>query len=250
MSDTTLLAVLAHPDDEIGCAGTLLAQRARGDDVHVAWLTDGGMTEALGDLPPDEVAARRRDQAREAAELLDVEPHFLGLPDTGVVAGPEPAREVARLIARTEPDGLLTFGRAWSRGLRHPDHQATGKIARDAVTLARIRKRVAPEEPHRGFCPVFCFRDLHSSLPAVAVDVEPHLETMYELGRFYRERVGFGDPEWIERRLRWIGDRWGVTYAEEWEAWESEAGRVVDALLPTEPATPPMPETRDGPVGG
>ena len=249
MAGFTLLAVLAHPDDEVGCAGTLLAQRARGDEVHVAFLTDGGMTEALGDLPPAEVAARRREQAREAAGILDVEPHFLGMDDTALAPGPEPAAEVARLIARVRPDGLLTFGRAWSRGLRHPDHQAAGKIARDAVTLARIRKRVAPEEPHRAFCPVFCFRDVHSRLPAVAVDVEPHLETVYRLGRFYRERIGFGDPEWIERRLRWIGDRWGVEFAEEWEAWESEAGRVEEALLPAEPDTAPMPETREGPVG-
>ncbi len=250
MAGSTLLAVLAHPDDEVGCAGTLLAQRARGDEVHVAFLTDGGMTEALGDRSPEEVAGRRREQAREAAGILDVEPHFLGMPDTGLAPGPEPAAEVARLVARVRPDGLLTFGEAWIRGLRHPDHQAAGKIARDAITLARLRKRVAPEEPHRAFCPVFCFRGRHSSLPAVAVDVEPHLETIYRLGRFYQERIGFGDPDWIERRLRWIGDRWGVPYAEEWEAWESEAGRVRDALLPAEPEGPPMPETRDGPVEG
>ena len=250
MARTTLLAVLAHPDDEVGCAGTLLAQRARGDEVHVAFLTDGGMTEALGDRPPEEVAGRRREQAREAADLLDVEPHFLGMPDTGLVAGPEPAAEVARLLARLRPDGLLTFGRAWTRGLRHPDHQATGKIARDAITLARIRKRVAPEEPHRASCPVFCFRDRHSDLPTVAVDVEPHLETIYRLGSFYQERIGFGDPEWIERRLRAIGERWDVPYAEEWEAWETAAGEVREALLPAEPDTPLVPETRDGPVTG
>lgn len=249
MAGRTLLAVLAHPDDEVGCAGTLLAQRARGDEVHVAWLTDGGMTEALGDRSPEEVARRRREHARGAAEILDVTPHFFGMPDSGLEAGPEAAAEVGRLVARLAPDGLLTFGQAWVRGLRHPDHQAAGRIARDAITMARIRKRVAPEEPHRDFCPVFCYRGRHSRLPAVGVDVEPHLETIYEVGRFYRERIGFGDPEWIERRLRAIGDRWGLTYAEEWETWETVGDRVVEALLPAEPSTGPMPETREGPVG-
>lgn len=241
MTGLTLLAVFAHPDDEVGAFGTLLAQRARGDSVHVAWLTDGEKTEALGDLPDGEVARRRREHARWSAERLGAEAHFFGMPDTGLRAAPEAVRAVARLVARVEPDGLLTFGDAWTRGLRHPDHRAAGEIARDALTLARIGKVVAPATPHRGFCPVFTFRGHHGRLPAVAVDVEPHLETMYEVGRFYQERVGFGDPTWIERRLRDVGDGWGVSYAEEWEAWETRAGRVVETLLPAEYDGPPRP---------
>lgn len=240
----TLLAVMAHPDDEIGCAGTLLAQRARGDDVHVAWLTDGGMTESLGRLPREEVARRRREQARRAAEILDVEPHFLGHRDAALRATPDAAAELARLMARIRPDGVLTFGQAWIRGLRHPDHQAAGTIARDAITLARLAKVVDPAEPHRAYCPVFCYRGHHSTLPRVAVDVEAHLETMYEVGRFYQERVGFGDPAWIEERCRKLGRRWGVDYAEEYEAWESRGDRVVDALLPAEPAGPRAPDVK------
>lgn len=245
----TLLVVLAHPDDEVGAAGTILAQRARGDDVHVAWMTDGDRTESLGPLPAEEVGRRRREQAREAAGMLGVEPHFFGLPDAGVVATPEVAARVARLIARIEPDGLITFGDAWIRGLRHPDHRETGRIARDAITLARIRKIVTPEAPHRAYCPVFTYRGAHSTLPAVAVDVEPHLEEIYELGRFYRERIGFGDPGWIEARLRAGAERFaagageGLEFAEVWDAWESRPG-AVDALLPAEPAGPPQPEPR------
>ena len=241
MAGQTLLAVLAHPDDEVGALGTLLAQRARGDEVHLAWLTDGEKTEAMGDLPEEEVGRRRREHARTSAEMLGAEPHFFGLPDTAVDATPEAAREVADLIVRVRPDGLLTFGEAWARGLRHPDHQATGEIARGAITLARVAKVVAPAEPYRGFCPVFTYRGQHSRLPAVAVDVEPYLETMYEVGRFYEERVGFGDPGWIERRLRFAGERWGVTYAEEWDAWESGTGDVVEALLPATYAGPERP---------
>ena len=241
MAGQTLLAVLAHPDDEVGALGTLLAQRARGGAIHVAWLTDGEKTEALGDLSEEEVGRRRRGHARASAEMLGAEPHFFGFPDTAVEAKPEAAREVAGLIARIRPDGLLTFGEAWIRGLRHPDHRSTGEIARDAVTLARVAKVVAPAEPYRGFCPVFTYRGHHGRLPTVAVDVEPYLEGMYEVGRFYQERVGFGDPGWIERRLRAAGERWGVTYAEEWEAWETEAGEVVGALLPGRYAGPERP---------
>lgn len=241
MAGRTLLTVVAHPDDEVGAAGTLLAQRARRDDVHVAWLTDGEMSAALGDLPPEEVARRRRGHARRAAEMLDVTPHFFGWPDTGLEPGRERAAEVARLLARLRPDGLLTFGDAWIRGLRHPDHRAAGEIARDAVTLARLAAVAEPAEPHREPCPVFTFRGAHSSLPAVAVDVEPHLEEIYRLGRFYRDRVGFGDPAWIERRLRAGAESRDAEYAEVWDAWETRPG-LVGALLPAERAGPPHPD--------
>lgn len=237
----TLLAVLAHPDDEVAAAGTLAAQRARGDEVHVAWLTDGRMVSTMGDLAPEEIGRRRREHARGAAEILGAEPHFFGFPDGGVAATPETAREVAELVARLRPDGLLTFGDAWIRGLRHPDHQATGKIARDAVTLARLARLTEPRPPHRERCPVFTYRGAHSTLPRVAVDVTPHLETAFEVGRFYRERVGFGDPGWIERRVRAAARGLDAEHVEPWDAWETEPG-LVDALLPAEPAGPPHPD--------
>ena len=44
----TLLAVLAHPDDELLIAGSLLAQRARQDRVVILYLTRGEATGAFG----------------------------------------------------------------------------------------------------------------------------------------------------------------------------------------------------------
>ncbi|MDX1568036.1 MAG: PIG-L family deacetylase, partial [Longimicrobiales bacterium] len=58
-SRQTLLVVLAHPDDEVGAAGTILRQRERGDRVVVLWLTRGEMTEAFGPVPAEKVARRR-----------------------------------------------------------------------------------------------------------------------------------------------------------------------------------------------
>lgn len=236
----TLLVAVAHPDDEVPAAGTVLAQRARGDRVVLLWLTRGEMTEAFGAIPPEEVARRRVEQGRRAGEILDVETRFLDFPDTRVEATPEAAARVAEVLAEIRPDGILTLGEAWVRGPRHPDHQATGKIVRDAVTLARVRKVVAPLEPLRSFVPVFTYRGLHSTLPAVGVDVGAHLETIRELGRHYHEGIGFGDPEWVERRLAALGERWGVDHAEQWDAWETRPG-LVDALLPAEPAETLLP---------
>ncbi|MFQ5529301.1 MAG: PIG-L deacetylase family protein, partial [Gemmatimonadota bacterium] len=198
----TLLVVLAHPDDEVGAVAAMLAQRARGDRVVLCWLTRGEMTEAFGPVSTDEVIARRTETGRLAGEILGIETRFLDFPDTAVQADPDAARRVAGLITEVQPTGVLTFGDAWRRGLRHPDHQATGRIVRDAITLARIRKVVAPARPHRLAAPVFTYRGLHSRLPAVAIDAEPYLDTLFELGRLYFDLLEFPDPDWLELRLR------------------------------------------------
>jgi LmbE family N-acetylglucosaminyl deacetylase len=225
--------VVAHPDDEVHCAGAVAAQVARGDRVVLVWLTRGEMTEAFGRLPVEEVARRRELQGAEVARLLGAEARFLSFPDTGLRGSLEEARAVARLIAEIRPDGLITWGDAWVRGARHPDHQASGRAARDAITLARIARQVEPLAPHRSFCPVFTFRDAHSTLPAVAVDVGPHWEAIRAVASFYRERIGFGDPEWLKRRLSDAGRSFGLEFAEVFDAWETRPG-IVQTLLPAE----------------
>ncbi|MDH3298497.1 MAG: PIG-L family deacetylase [Gemmatimonadota bacterium] len=240
----TLLVVLAHPDDEVGAVAAMLAQRARGDRVVLCWLTRGEMTEAFGPISPDEVIARRTETGRNAGRILGIETRFLDFPDTAVESGPAAARRVAKLIAEVQPTGVLTFGDAWRRGLRHPDHQATGRIVRDAITLARIQKVVAPARSHRREVPVFTYRGLHSALPSVAIDAEPYLDKVFELGRLYFEALEFPHPGWLEERLRIVGRRWGLAYAEEFDAWETNPG-LVSALLPGDlDALSPHPERR------
>lgn len=229
-------------------AGALLAQRRRGDRVVVLWMTRGEMTEALGRRDPEAVAERRTELGLRAAEVLDVEPRFLDLPDTAVEPSPQGARRVARVLADVAPDGLLTWGRAWVRGLRHPDHEATGKLARDAVTLARIARVVEPLEPHRAPCPVFTVRGAHSSLPTAAVDVSTHREQILEVAALYREALGFGDPEWLLERLGDAGSRWGVDLAEEYDTWETAEG-LMSALLPADPGRHRRHPERRPPVG-
>ncbi len=222
----TLLVGLSHPDDEVGCAGAIAAQVARGDRVVLLWLTRGSMTEALGPLPAAEVGRLRERQARGVAEILGAEARFLDFEDTRIEASVAAAHELARVVAEIRPDGVITWGDAWRRGPRHPDHQATGKILRDAITLARIARVVAPLPPHRSLAPVFTLRDPQSlsTLPVVAVDVTPVLEKVRAVGALYRQHIGFPRVEWLEDRLAGAGARWNVAAAEEFDAWESPPG--------------------------
>lgn len=225
----TLLVALSHPDDEVGCAGTIAAHRAAGDRVVLLWLTRGEMTEIYGDLDPEEVAERRMRHGREAAGILDAEARFLEFPDTAVHATPESARTVARTVAEIRPDAVITWGEAWARGMRHPDHQATAKIVRDAITLARLR-RVVGSVPYREPAPLFTLRGDFSTLPEAAVDVTPYRDTVLELAAHYRERVGWPKEAWLLDRLRRAGSPHGVELAERFEAWETPPG-LLDRLV-------------------
>ena len=74
-----VLAIVAHPDDEVlGAGGTLARHAAKGDAVHILFLADG-----VGARGNDKAAAERRVKAaRLAASALGArEPEFLGLPD-------------------------------------------------------------------------------------------------------------------------------------------------------------------------
>lgn len=220
----TLLVALAHPDDEVGCAGTIAAHAAVGCRVVMLFLTRGEMTESLGPLPAEEVARRRTEQGNRAAEILGAEARFMDLPDTRLEVTADAGYAVAREIAEIRPDAVITWGDAWVRGQRHPDHWATGHIVRNAITLARIARVVAPAPPHRAPAPVFAIRDAHSTLPEAAVDVSVFVDRIHELADHYRGFVGWPPRDWLEARLAEAGRRHGVAAAEVLDAWETPGG--------------------------
>lgn len=227
----TLLVALSHPDDEVGCAGTIAAHAARGHRVVMLFLTRGEMTEALGELPPDEIGRRRAAHAREAAAVVGAaEVRLLDFPDTRVHYTPDATYRVAREIADIRPDAVVTWGQAWQRGMRHPDHQATGDIVRAALTIARMRRAVAPLEPHRTDCPVFTLREPHSTLPELAIDITDVQDRALELAGYYRERVGWPEHEWLVARQRSAGAPHGLGAAELFDAWETDGG-VAGTLI-------------------
>jgi LmbE family N-acetylglucosaminyl deacetylase len=224
MEPKTLLVALSHPDDEMACAGTMAVHAALGHRVVLLLLTRGEMTEALGPLPTAQVAEARSAHAREVAARLGAELRLLDFPDTRVEVTAAGNYRLAREIAEIRPDAVITWGEAWRRGPRHPDHQATGQLVRNAVVLARIARVVAPLPPHRAPAPVFTLRELHSSLPAVAVDVTAQRPLLRELAGFYRTSVGWPGEQWVEDRIGPAGREWGVPAAELFDAWDTTGG--------------------------
>ena len=68
------LVIAPHPDDEtLGCGAVIQRARNAGRLVHVVIVTDGSVSSHSGILPPQELAALRREEARNACGILGVE---------------------------------------------------------------------------------------------------------------------------------------------------------------------------------
>jgi len=148
----SLLAVLAHPDDEsFGMGGTLALYSRRGVDTYLLCATRGeaGEMDELMLRGYDSIAERRESELRCAAGKLGLkEVAFLGYRDSGMtgsadnyhpsalVAQPqgEVAENIARYIRRIRPWVVVTFDPIG--GYRHPDHIAIHKATIQAMDLA------------------------------------------------------------------------------------------------------------------
>jgi N-acetyl-1-D-myo-inositol-2-amino-2-deoxy-alpha-D-glucopyranoside deacetylase len=162
MEKQTILAVLAHPDDEsFGMGGTLALYASRGVDVHLVCATRG----EVGDVAPEllegfaSIADRRESELRCAAGILGLAGvHFLDYRDSGMPGSPDnthpkalafqPLEEVAAnvvcFIRDLKPQVVLTFDPIG--GYNHPDHIAIQR----ATTLAFERSSDPAFAPQSG----------------------------------------------------------------------------------------------------
>src|SRR5512146_928177 len=164
----TLLAVLAHPDDEtFGMGGTLALYARRGDNVYLVCATRG----EVGTVDPEHmrhfqsIAELRESELRCAAEHLGLkEVFFLDYRDSGMPNSPdnqhpdaqvahpvdEVAGKVVKYIRELKPDAVITFDPIG--GYRHPDHihihQATVLAFEKAGDALFHPESGAPFKPH------------------------------------------------------------------------------------------------------
>lgn len=177
----TVLAIWAHPDDEITCAGTLARLAKSGARIVLLYLTRGEAAQDTG-YDRDELARIRIEEARAAGRLLGaVHTEVLDFPDGGLwTLKPEEAKAAIRdAIGRHRPQVLISFDEKVGF-YGHPDHVKTGVWVREVfedapaegawprllyqVTLPRALVRLAlklvsafrehyPRDPARGLPP-------------------------------------------------------------------------------------------------
>ncbi len=175
LSDRTLLAVLAHPDDEsFGFGGTLALYARRGYRVYLVCATRGeaGMVEAEHLQNHASVAELREAELRCAAQLLGLNGvFFLGYRDSGMPGSDdnrhpeaqinhsldEVAGRVVQHIRQLRPDVVLTFDPIG--GYKHPDHihihRATRLAFERAADAAFYPEHGSPFQPRALYFQVF-----------------------------------------------------------------------------------------------
>ncbi|HET6824149.1 MAG TPA: PIG-L deacetylase family protein [Anaerolineales bacterium] len=134
----TILAVLAHPDDEsFGLGGTLALYASKGYDTYLVCATRGEVgtvdEEHLNGFK--DIAELRTVELQRAAKILNLKDVFLlgyrdsGMPGTEENKHPdaqinhsidEVAGKVVRYIRELKPDVVITFDPIG--GYKHPDH--------------------------------------------------------------------------------------------------------------------------------
>ncbi|MFC4455715.1 PIG-L deacetylase family protein [Deinococcus sonorensis] len=200
-----IMAVFAHPDDEIGCIGTLAKHAARGDQVMLVWTTLGELASQFGDAPHEEVTRIRQEHGAWVAQRIGADHRFFDMGDSRMTGGRDEALQLARLYAEFQPNAVI----AWPDDHPHPDHRMSAKIAFDAITLARIPKIInegleTPLQPWREGIRFYQYHSEVSRYPEVFVDIESTIEVSAEVAAFYQQfyKWQFTPEQYREGRAR------------------------------------------------
>lgn len=131
----SVLAVVAHPDDESFGLGAVLDAFARsGCTVSVLCLTKGEASTVHG--VSGDLRTLRAMELRDAAAVLGADSAVLSDHPDGALDRVDPAalvREVRETATRVAADGVLVFDPSGVTG--HPDHVAASSAALDAARI-------------------------------------------------------------------------------------------------------------------
>jgi LmbE family N-acetylglucosaminyl deacetylase len=159
----TLMAVHAHPDDEVlSTGGVLLRYAQEGLRTVLVTCTNGELGDAPAGIKPDspghderQVRAIRRDELLESGRILQVSRlEMLGYLDSGMEGWAQNSRpgsltgapleeeveRLAALIREERPQVLVTYDE--SGGYGHPDHIRTHQLAVAAAAVTGIPEKV------------------------------------------------------------------------------------------------------------
>ena len=195
------MVIFAHPDDaEIGSGGVMAKWVAAGCEVTYVLCTNGSAGTADRSLTPTELARRRADEQRAAADFMGVRRVvMLGYPDGELEDSRAFLGDVVRALRRYRPHTVFVHDPYRIRTFQHRDHRKAGIVATDAVyPFARdhlhFSEQITGEglEPHR-------VRELWywgADEPDVIVDVSDWIDRQIAaLARHESQMSGFNVPE-------------------------------------------------------
>ena len=180
---TTILCIVAHPDDEIvGMGGTILKYLEKGKKVVTIIFSYGQKSHPH--LKEDIITKARMVETQELDEKLNRQSIFLGLTEGSIKKEVESLKikeKLTKLIKKYKPKQIFTH----TGGDPHPDHKAVHQ----AVT------QTIEESKYKGEFLTFEVWDIiNENLPAIYVDISDYFKKKMEIMRLYKSQKHFIYP--------------------------------------------------------
>ncbi|MDE2868945.1 MAG: PIG-L family deacetylase [Chloroflexota bacterium] len=219
-----VIAISARPGDaEFAVGGTLARHRKRGDDVTIVTVANGNS--ALDDVPPRELATRRRSEAETAAERLGVDLLWMGHSDFAVQADAVTRVKLVDILRARKPDLLLApaplgnvldASGAWNLARAASEMAAAPNVLCEGDPLPQPPALLAYERDWiAGFTPTD-FVDISDTLETKHHALDAHVSLAASLRASHGVELG----EAAETVVAYRGLQAGVAFA---EAFRSDA---------------------------
>ena len=128
-----ILAFGCHPDDiEFMAAGTLVLLAERGYEIHLATMTGGELGHPT--LPPQQIRAKRLQEAANSAQVIGGHYHWAGGYDVEVEYSGDYRRKAVRVMREVDP--LIVFTNPPMDYMI--DHEENSRLVRNAAYVASV----------------------------------------------------------------------------------------------------------------
>ena len=163
-----VLSIQAHPDDaEFTCAGTLALLKRQGWQIHIATMTPGDCGSATHTRP--EISAIRKQEAANAAVILDGHYHCLECEDVFIMYDKPTLLKVIEVIRKVRPTIVITH----SPQDYFNDHENTSHLVRTACFSCGIPNVKTPGVEPYAFTPYLYYADAMEGKDIFGKPIDP-----------------------------------------------------------------------------
>jgi bacillithiol biosynthesis deacetylase BshB1 len=193
--DLDALAFGAHADDvELACGGTLIKLAVMGHKTGVIVLTRGEMGTRGGvEIRAQEFANAARIMGLASYQMLDI-------PDGRVDVTWDNKLKIIKTLRSHRP--RIVFAPYWVD--RHPDHEQTSHLVRQAAYLAGLKKLETEQPPFRPYKVIY-YPSRFEFTPSFIVDISDSHGLKMEAVRAYKSQFHSQDQAESENEATLIG---------------------------------------------